>query len=221
MLPFSGIIGFECQKACPAMPPGDGIRIPIEKQGKMREMNENNNIVKGYCFGSAEDAEIARQEENKIDYLEEHMDYGKTENILMVYKKAIESRIFTTPVGWEYLKTLQKELNERSDLKEDIPPVALYTVFAHRVGDDIKVPAPRIPEKVKDNTKKKFATSVIVNIMLVAVIGAMFYIAYTSDNPNILNYEHNLVNKYAQWEQELSERENALREKERNLINEE
>ena len=66
------------------MPPGDGIRIPIEKQGKMREMNENNNIVKGYCFGSAEDAEIARQEEDKIDYLEEHMDYGKTENILMV-----------------------------------------------------------------------------------------------------------------------------------------
>ena len=108
------------------MPPGDGIRIPIEKQGKMREMNENNNIVKGYCFGSAEDAEIARQEEDKIDYLEEHMDYGKTENILMVYKKAIESRIFTTPVGWEYLKTLQKELNERSDLKEDIPPVAPY-----------------------------------------------------------------------------------------------
>ena len=64
-------------------------------------------------------------------------------------------------------------------------------------------------------------TSMIVNAMLVAVIVVMFYIAYTSDNPNILNYENNLVNKYAQWEQELSERENAIREKERNLLIEE
>lgn len=181
-------------------------------------MNENNNIVKGYCFGTAEDAEIARQEENKIDYLEEHMDYGKTENMLLIYKKAVESRIFNTPVGWEYLKTLQKELNERNDLKEEVPPVALYTVFAHRVGDDIKIPSPRIPEKAKDNTKKKFVTSVVVNVILTAVIAAMFYIAYQSDHPNILNYENNLVNKYAQWEQELSERENAVREKERNLM---
>ena len=43
----------------------------------------------------------------------------------------------------------------------------------------------------------------------------------TSDNPNILNYENNLQNKYAQWEQELTERENVLREKERNLMIEE
>ena len=38
-----------------------------------------------------------------------------------------------------------------------------------------------------------------------------------SENPNILNYEQNLINKYAQWEQELSERESIIREKEREL----
>ena len=46
----------------------------------------------------------------------------------------------------------------------------------------------------------------------------MFYIAYTSEHPNVLNYKRNLVNKYAQWEQELSEREKEIREKERNLM---
>ncbi len=180
-------------------------------------MSENNNIVKGYCFGTAEDAEIARQEEKKIEYLEQHMDLGKTENILLVYKKAIESRIFVTPVGWEYLKKLQRELNNRSDLAEEVPPVALYTVFAHRVGDDIRVPEPRIQEKSKSNTKKGLITSVIMNVVLVLAVGFMFYIAYTSENPNVLNYKRNLVNKYAQWEQELSEREKAVREKERDL----
>ena len=181
-------------------------------------MNENNNIVKGYCFGTAEDAEIARQEVKKIEYLEQHMDLGKTENMLLVYRKAIESRVFVTPIGWEYLKRLQKELNNRDDLAEEVPPVALYTVFAHRVGDNIRIPEPRIQEKNKSNTKKGLIISVIMNVVLAFAVAFMFYIAFTSDHPNVLNYKRNLENKYAQWEQELSEREKAIREKERNLM---
>lgn len=181
--------------------------------------NSNGNIVGGYCFGTAQDAEMARQEEKKIEYLESHMDYGKTENILLVYKKAIESRIFNTPIGWEYLKKIQNELNRRDDLKEEVPPIGLYTVFAHRVADEIKVPASRIPQKKeKRDARKGMIASVIINVMLAAAVAAMFYIALTSDNPNILNYENNLQNKYAQWEQELTERENTVREKERNLM---
>ena len=107
-------------------------------------------------------------------------------------------------------------------MKEEVPPVALYTVFAHRVGDEIRIPPSRIPQKKeKQDTRKGMIISVIINVMLTAAVIAMFYIAMTSDNPNILNYENNLQNKYAQWEQELTERENVLREKERNLMIEE
>ena len=45
----------------------------------------------------------------------------------------------------------------------------------------------------------------------------MFVITLTGNNPTILNYEQKLQNKYAGWEQELTERENAVREKEREL----
>ena len=180
-------------------------------------MSDNNFIVKGYCFGTAEDAEMARQEEKKIEYLEKHMDYEKPENMLLVYQKAIDNRIFQTPVGWEYLRLLQKKLYECEEFRDQIPPVSMYTVFAHRVGDEIKVPAPRIPQKKKDTLKNKFVISVLINIMLAAAVGAMFIIAMTSDNPNVLNYEKTLVNKYASWEQELSERENEIREREREL----
>lgn len=211
-------------------------------------MEENNSLtVGGYCFGTAEDAEIARQEEKKVEYLEQHMDYTKMENVLQVYKKAIESRIFQTPVGWEYMRKLQKRLwdwrekqnagcektNSEQDLganseqglgrnseqdSEQVPPVVLYTVFAHRVGDEIRVPAPRMPEKKKNTLKARFAVSVIVNVLLAVAVGAMFYITLTSDNPNILNYERVLVNKYSAWEQELSEREREVRNKERELM---
>ena len=45
----------------------------------------------------------------------------------------------------------------------------------------------------------------------------MFAITLKSDNPNILNYKNAIVNQYASWEQELSEREKQLRQKENEL----
>lgn len=45
----------------------------------------------------------------------------------------------------------------------------------------------------------------------------MFMIAVNSDNPNILNYETTIINKYASWDQELTERKTRLGKKKRNF----
>jgi hypothetical protein len=45
----------------------------------------------------------------------------------------------------------------------------------------------------------------------------MFVIAINSNQPNILNYQRVLQNRYAGWEQELTDREQAIRDKEREL----
>lgn len=55
--------------------------------------------------------------------------------------------------------------------------------------------------------------SVILNILLAMAVAAMFAIAVNGKSPNILNYEKAITNRYASWEQELTERENAVREK--------
>ena len=57
---------------------------------------------------------------------------------------------------------------------------------------------------------------------MVILVILLFAITLKSDNPNILNYEKALVNKYASWEQDLSERENKVREAERqyHILNE-
>ena len=47
----------------------------------------------------------------------------------------------------------------------------------------------------------------------------MFAIASGSDNPNIINYRNVIVNEYVSWEQELTEREKAVRRKEAELGN--
>ena len=46
----------------------------------------------------------------------------------------------------------------------------------------------------------------------------MFIISTTGSRPTILNYEKAIQNRYATWEQELNDRESAVREKERELM---
>ena len=68
--------------------------------------------INGFQFGSEKDAKQAKSEELKIQMLEEKMDYKNPQMVMMVYKKAIDDRIFKTPVGYDYLKQLQKRLKE-------------------------------------------------------------------------------------------------------------
>lgn len=55
------------------------------------------------------------------------------------------------------------------------------------------------------------------NLLLTLLVITMFVITMKSDNPNILNYKKQILNEYASWEQELTERENRVREKEQEL----
>ncbi len=66
-----------------------------------------NLSVGGYLFYTEKDAQIARAEVQKIEYLEERIDYSAPDTIRYIYEKAIHERIFKTPVGLGYLKQLR------------------------------------------------------------------------------------------------------------------
>ncbi len=51
------------------------------------------------------------------------------------------------------------------------------------------------------------------------IVAAMFAIEATTNNPNILNYENEIINRYEDWERQLEEKEKELRERERALEN--
>ena len=187
-----------------------------------REQQEQNNqtdkVVSGFAFYSEKDARLAEQERQKIAYLDKRIDRGDIESVLAVYKKALEDRVFRTPVGLEYLRELQGELRAREEeLGEEVPPIPLWTNFA-----DVRAkasPARKRIQPVPEEGSKKagFRLSLLMNIVMIVAIIAMFIISLNSDQPNILNYERNLQNKYASWEQELTRREQTVREKEREL----
>ena len=176
--------------------------------------------AEGYSFYTEKDAALAENERRKVEYLEAHLDYNQPESILRIYKKAIEDRIFKSPVGLLFLKNLQMYLLNQPEISaEDVDVIPLYVSFE---GEFREAPNPartRVkPEAPKPQKKSKvLPISIILNIGLVIAVIAMFAVALNADQPNILNYEHAIQNKYASWEQELTEREQEIRQKELEL----
>ena len=153
-------------------------------------------VVDGYRFDRLSDAGEAALEIEKATYFEQRISGRSPENMLAIYDKVLDERIFVTPVGWEYLKFLQARLKENKGVAR---------------------------ERIHPSTKKKMTTadkmriSVIMNVILVLLVAVLFIITLNGENANALNYRKAIQNQYASWEQELTEREKAVKEKEQEL----
>lgn len=185
------------------------------------DTTQEKKEIEGYLFLNDKDADMAALERRKIDYLEEHVDYDEPEAILRIYEKAINDRIFKTPVGIVYLKKMRDYLLLQESIEpEKVVPIPLYQNFSGELRENQNPARSRVKPSEKQKEDKKllrFILSVILNILLGMAIIAMFVITLKADQPNILNYEKAITNQYASWEQELTERERIIREKEREL----
>lgn len=184
--------------------------------------SESTLSVGGFLFHNEADASLARIEEQKIEYIEARMDYSSPESIRYVYEKSIQENLFKTPVGLRYMKQLQEFLLSQPQVAPDtVSAIPLQVTF----GEDLKARKSKRAEKTpaekrkEEKQKSRFTISVVINVLLGIAVVAMFYISLKSDQPNVFNYERTLLNKYASWEQELTEREQVIREKELELKN--
>ena len=79
------------------------------------DVEQREHVVSGFAFYSEKDARLAEQERQKIAYLDKRIDHTDIQSVLAIYKKALEDRVFRTPVGLEYLRELQGELRAREE----------------------------------------------------------------------------------------------------------
>ncbi|MCR4806509.1 MAG: hypothetical protein K5857_02425 [Lachnospiraceae bacterium] len=184
---------------------------------------DNGRSVDGFQFIDRENGNIAREEIQRINFISAKMSGDNPEAVLSVYTKMIESNTFFTPVGLEYLRQLQDYLYKKSEIDDsripDIPVVVSYVDVHSRYNnkkEEEREEKIRRRRSVK-TFKQEYKTSLLVNLVLILMIIAMFIIVLKSDTPNMINYENAITNRYASWEQELTERESKIREKEAEL----
>lgn len=183
--------------------------------------DRDNLLVSGYSFASLKDAETARAEGRKIEFFKEKTRGRSPANLLALYDKLLDEKVFKTPVGYEYLRQLQTQLLQAGISKELIRPIPLYINFSYNAEEEIEKAA--VKQRIRQSKTRKdksgrLKLSIYINILLAALVAAMFIITLKGDNPNILNYKKTIVNQYAAWEQELTRRENEVRKKEQELL---
>ncbi len=178
---------------------------------------EKKNIVDGIQFASEADAALGLLELKKVLYLKRHLDYQSADMILQVYQKALDDKTFQTPIGLAFVRELRERLIKEGMSKKDLAPMPIYyNITPPGLKGGLKSKKDRKKDKKKEKVNK-FRISVLLNILLAALALGMVAVAMTGNNPNILNYKRAVTNEYAAWEQELTEREKAVREKELEL----
>ena len=177
-------------------------------------------VVEGYSFLSKEDVEKAKLDKQKINILGQKVKSTRVADLEAVYEKAISNKIFSTPVGWEYLARLRNRLISAGVNEDDLTPIPITVKFTNAALPDEYHPRQYItplPKKKRD-LKTSALLMGILNVILVVLVIAMFLIAYLGETDNILNYKRNVTNRFAEWEQNLTEREKAVRIKEKELM---
>lgn len=189
-------------------------------------MEEKEKVVGGFYFAEEKMAELARHEAEGVAYIRSRTDLQNPEMVQKLYHRVLEENVFETPIGMTFLKEIRDYLSM-------IPGIDQRELAAI---DTAKFEHAAKPEPVKKEKKEEFRKekngeqerrlkrmrkgirfSVLCNLFLFIVALGMIFLNLSSSRPNILDYENKLLNQYAGWEQELSDREELLRQKEQEL----
>lgn len=194
---------------------------------------EQGFLVEGYQFFSKNEAEKASRELAKIKVLDEKLNTEDHDAVKALYIKAVSQKVFETQIGFDYLRNIQRYLISRGALgiEENPFPIryskAIQEEEAVRIKEEYQVWEKSLLEETEkqigkereraDRANHKCKTFMILTAALALMVAGMFMIAMTGKNENILNYKNVITNQYAEWEQELTEREAAVRQKEAEL----
>lgn len=193
------------------------------KSGKSTEKSENKSYtVGGYTFKSKEAADEAKNELNAIKYVSSKTDTKDPKQVYLLYNKLLDKELFKTLIGMNYLKDLQQFLYISKEIPNNkIRPIPINYELKEVLDGKREVTNNksliRELERARDGYKDKYIRSLIINVVLVAVIIIMIAISITSSNPNVINYEKKLQDKYAEWQEQLERQEESLKEREKEL----
>jgi hypothetical protein len=198
--------------------------------------------IGGYIFDDENKAKEAAKELKAVEYILGQIRDSDEKAVLTVYKKLLNQRMFSTEIGMSFLAQLRQNLLDSEVFTpEDIPPVYSLEEPPKDVTPEEKTEDTNSfsDEKVSKAKKEKADKKVVAKVtndsseikrlkainkvllifciaLLLCVLG-MFYVSTTINSPTILDYEEKLIDKYSSWEQDLTEREEAIREKEQEL----
>lgn len=188
----------------------------------MAEKTAEKNVywVAGFCFSDSRDYKSAKHEAESVEYIKANTDLTEIDKVLKLYNRLVEQKTFKTVVGYSFLKELQNMIIEQGIVIQEnllgiyIEPKLNY----HKNSDEIEVATDRSREelylKKAENIKIKHRNSRIINVFLALIIMIMIAINLFHNNSILSSNEKKLIDKYAAWEDQLTQKEQELNQRE-------
>ncbi|MCD7708582.1 MAG: hypothetical protein LUI02_01755 [Clostridiales bacterium] len=195
--------------------------------------------IEGFVFETEEQAQAAKKEAAGIRYIRQQVRMDDPDSVLKLYNSLIIKEVFSTPVGIAFLGKLREYLIENPRIRNsDIMPIpAVRMQAATGEDDEYKEKIAREQRELEENRREeirrnrslereriarqgksyrtKFHVSMFFMVVFAVALAGMFVItALSQDNVTIANYETEILNKYAAWEMELSQKESELKSRE-------
>ena len=202
-------------------------------------MAEGKYVIDGFVFNNKADYLQAKNEYDGVAYMKSRTNMNNAANVYSVYKSLVEKGVFSTPVGMSYLYELRSLLIKNSEYAASVEEMPIPVVSKADAKGKLsfkKNKATLTKGDVIKNMKKfdiesvyrnRFISSLIVIFLLVIIMIFMMIITKNSSNTNILNYKNRIDAQYedkenslVQWENDLKLREEAVKQKEKELGNE-
>lgn len=176
-------------------------------------MEQETLIVDGFVFPSFKEAQIALKEKKNIEIIKENTPLSDDDTCLELYSKLLERDMFKTEIGYQFLHELRQHLitecgYDEESLKNIVLPRKMEYDKVNRIG----LLEARIERMTVVQNRLKIAIAALAFMVV-----AMFVIAAINPNAKYINAEHKVADKYSAWQEELEQREQAVKDKEAEL----
>lgn len=173
---------------------------------------EQKFTLKGHTFDDEKEYIKAGKEAEAIEYLRVKTDFQNLNQVLKLYDRILDRDMMETIIGIEFLREIRTKLVESGMFKDEqirpVPELPETRKRKRRMEERKKSRERTLLEQVKRQ-------NVILRILcffLAFLVVAMFVITLTGKrSPLALRYEEQILNKYASWAEDLSDKEEALR----------
>lgn len=178
--------------------------------------------VDHFRFEDRDAYERAVKEKKVVQAMRKKFSFSDVGVAKKVYEKAVEDRVFSTAVGYEFLSELRKSIMSSGTVSEkEMPAIPVHDSGG---GNAAVPPAANTGNTSVQRYKRLYEGQKILNkrmkfVLFVAIlIVAAFVVIDVSSEYSVFTYftdyktkmEEELINKYEGWEKELKAREDAL-----------
>lgn len=168
----------------------------------------------GFTFGSEAELAEAKKEAEVVAYIRSQADLGNVKTVIKLYNRLIEKGTLVTTLGIAFLQELRSRALESGMVAESSLRELPEAVKPEKLQAEKK---PSKDRKLMEYYKEKSKRLTFTVVVLCIVIVILFAIRLFGTASPFTDYEQKVLNEYAGFKEELTEREERLHQWENTL----